>query len=331
MSTANTVFIPLINDFIAHFEQSNEALAPQALVIRLPETNTSYTVAQLITLRDTLQARQNTVQACRTAQQIARGQINLQKAALLTQFNLFTALLDGYFRNTDFYEARPLAPSLSDGQENFTRPLVDAMVLWEEINEGPAPAGVVLPLKLGDATMHGAFASAVSALQFAYATEQRKSRGLVLARARRNRVQNTAYEAMKSYREAVPGMLSNFPELIETLPRLSPLPGHTPEAVNASAVFVAPNESRVVYDASTDVMLHSYQLRGSAGDDYDDEDAVVIATNAPGAPREFVTAFGLNQPGAQIALKVYVLLTTGNEAGSAAMVVERPVSVPLAA
>ena len=331
MSTPNTVFIPLFNDFIAHFEQCNEALAPQSLVIRLPETNTSYTLAQFTTLRDTVQARQNTVQACRTTQQIARGQINLKKAALLAQFNLFTALLDGYFRNTEFYDARPLAPSFSDGQENFTRPLVDAMILWEEINEGPAPAGVALPLTLGDGTVHGAFASSISALQFAYATEQRKSRGLVLARARRDRVQNTAYEVMKSYREAVPGMLSNFPELVETLPRLTPLPGHTPEAVNAIAIFVAPNQSKVVYDASTDAMLHSYQLRGNVGDDYSDEDAVVIATHSPTDPMEFVVPFGLNQPGATVALKVYVILTTGNEAGSAAMFVERPAAVPLAA
>lgn len=321
----------MLNDYLAHFEQCNDAIAPQALVIRLPETNTSYTYAQVLALRDTLQARQNTVQACRTTQQIARGQVNLQKAALLVQFNLFTALLDGYFRNTEFYDARPLAPSVTDGQENFTRPLVDAMILWEEINGSLAPAGVTLPLTLGDGTTHGSFASAISALQFAYAGEQRKSRGVVLARARRNRVQNTAYELMKSYREAVPGKLSNFPELIETLPRLSPLPGHTPAAVNASAVFVAPGSSMIVHDASTDAMLHSYQLRGTAGDEYDEEDAVVIATNAPGAPREFLTSFGLNQPGARVAFKVFVILTTDNEAGSAAMSVERPVSVPLAA
>ena len=65
--------------------------------------------------------------------------------------------------------------------------------------------------------------------------------------------------------------------------------------------------------------------------DYSDEDAVVIATNEPGAPREFVTPFGLNQPGVHVALKVFVILTTGNEAGSAAMFVQRSVSVPLAA
>jgi len=39
---------------------------------------------------------------------------------------------------------------------------------------------------------------------------------------------------------------------------------------------------------------------------------------------EFLTDFGLTQPGAQVALKLYVVLTTGNEAGSPAMVVLRP-------
>jgi len=57
----------------------------------------------------------------------------------------------------------------------------------------------------------------------------------------------------------------------------------------------------------------------------------VIATHAPGDPKEFVTTFGLNQPGAEIALKVFVVLATGNEAGSAPMIVERPMSVQLLA
>ena len=133
---------------------------------------------------------------------------------------------------------------------------------------------------------------------------------------------------MKVYREGVPGSgVANFPVLVETLPRLTPLPGHTPAAVNASAVFTAPNGSKVVYDASADGLLHSYQLRGNVGGDYSDEDAIVIATHTPGEAREFLTPFGLNQPGAQVALKVYVILTTGNEAGSGAMLVHRPANV----
>ena len=46
---------------------------------------------------------------------------------------------------------------------------------------------------------------------------------------------------------------------------------------------------------------------------------------------EFITPFGLTQPGAKAAFKVFVVLTTGNEAGSVERVVERPLAVPLAA
>jgi hypothetical protein len=95
------------------------------------------------------------------------------------------------------------------------------------------------------------------------------------------------------------------------MPRLSPLPGHTPNAVNASAIFQAANATRVVYDGSNDLMLERYELRGTVRDHYDDQDAVVIATRVPGDPKEFVTTFGLNQAGAEIALKVFVVLTTG--------------------
>lgn len=61
------------------------------------------------------------------------------------------------------------------------------------------------------------------------------------------------------------------------------------------------------------------------------EDEAVLDTHGPNAPREFLTTFGLTQPGAQIALKVFVILNTDNESGSAPMIVERPVSLPLAA
>ena len=57
---------------------------------------------------------------------------------------------------------------------------------------------------------------------------------------------------------------------------------------------------------------------------YHKGDAVTLATHAPAEPREFVTGFGLTQPGTQAAFKVFVVLDTGNEAGSAAMTVERP-------
>jgi len=50
----------------------------------------------------------------------------------------------------------------------------------------------------------------------------------------------------------------------------------------------------------------------------------VVETNSPEDGLEFITNFGLNQPGTQATFKVYVVLNTGREAGSAPMTVSRP-------
>lgn len=329
--TGNSSYVPTMNQFIAHWGQCNAVLGATPLVIPGPN-NTTVTRAQFTTARDVLVTQYNTIQACLIAQQVARSTINSRKAALLVTANHFNNVLDAYYRRTDFYAARPNVPSLSDGQEVFSRPLGNVMSLWVRLNAGPAPAGITLPLVLPGAVDQAGFSSAVSALQFAYSDEDAKAQDLTLARATRDRLQEEAYNLMKSYRETVPVRLAAFPDLLNPLPRLTPLPGHTPEAVNASAVFQAPASTKVVYTGSNDLQLERYELRGNVGDHYSDEDAIVIATNLPGDAREFVTNFGLTQPGAEIALKVFVVLTTGNEAGSAAMLVERPaLSLPLAA
>ena len=329
--TGPSSYVPTMTSFNSHWLEANVRLGVKPYIVRLPDGNTALTQAQFAALRGTLEAQQNSVQACLAQQQIARGNINLQKAAFLEQFALFVSVLDGYFQNTAFYALRPTAPSFHDGQEAFSRPLGAMMNLWLEINAGPAPAGVTLPLVLSDGATQGSFASALSALQFAYATEDRKEMLVGLARAKRNLIQKQAYEAMKMYREGARNAFRAFPELLDTLPRLTPVAGRTPVPVAASALFQAPNASKVVHDASTDPLLHSYQLRGTVGEHYNEEDAVVIASHFPQEPREFLTPFGLTQPGAQVAFKVFVILTTDNEAGSAALLVERPLALPLAA
>jgi hypothetical protein len=317
--------------FAEHWLIGNTLLgAPKHVKIGLADKS-EITQAIFDGWRTTLQTQQNAVQTALTATQIARGNVNVMKTALLQKFGLFTTQVDGYYQGTGFYAARPYAPTFNDGKENFLRPLGAMMNLWAEMNADTAPAGVTLPLVLGDETDQGAFASALSALIFAFALMEKKELSLAVARGKRNVTQAKAYETMRQYREVAPGKYHLHPEMIETLPRLTPLPGHTPARVNASAVLEGQNQSKIIYDASADSMLAQYELRATAGGDYNDEDAVLVATNEPGAPREFVTPFGLTQPGAKVAFKVFVVLTTGNEAGSAEMVVQRPVSLPLAA
>ena len=313
-----------MEEYIPHWEEADDLLSPQALVVRLPGNNTVVTRAQFEEWHDALVLQQNLVQLRLVKQYRARGAINLKKAALLKLLNLFTSVLDGYFTGTEFHAGRPYAPSITDGKEAFLWPMQDAVNLWETINEGAAPAGVALPLTLSGDVTQESFAEAVEALEEAYKKEQRVALALTLARGKRNLMQEKIYAVMKGYREVVPGICAAFPELLETLPRLTLLPGHTPVAVPAQAEFVAPDGSRVTHGASDEKTIKCYQLRGNVGEAYNEEDAMVLATHAPDAPRVFEVRFGLTQAGARVALKVFVILETGNEAGSEVMVVERP-------
>ena len=326
MITGPSSYDSTMREFNQHWTSANTKLAPTPVILTLPD-GTSMSRVQFAALHSALLAQQDVVQTWTVDVQIARGDLYVRKAALLARLNLFTSLVDGSYQGTGFYAARPLVPSISDGKEVFLTPLGDAMKLWKRMDEGVAPAGVTLPLVLGDGCSQGEFASALSGLCFAYADLEGKELDLRIARGDRNVIQKRAYAAMKMYREGAENKFVLHPELIESLPRLTPLPGHTPQAVNSSAIIEGTNQSKVVYDASTEATLVRYELRGNSGDEYNDEDAVVIASHEPGEPMEFVTAFALTQPGAKAAFKVFVVLTTGNEAGSAEMVVQRPLAL----
>lgn len=319
---SNATYIPTMNEFCAHWEQVDIALTPDLSV--MGEDGVSVALDQFEILRDDLQELMNLVIARLNDQEIARGDLKLLKRLALDQLNAFLAQLDAFYAGTAIANARPNVPSITEGQDGFMRPLVDMLTLWETINTRPAPAGVVLPLVLTGGLTQAQFAGTVANLTQLYVAERRAAKRVDLARAERDVMKLRVRAVMKGYRLMVLARCAAFPALVETIPDLTAKPGHTPKAVAASAVFVAPNQAKVVYEASEEEDLARYELRGHPGEEYDEEDAVVIETNDPQDVREFLTNFGLTQPGASVALKVFVRLGTGNEAGSAAMVVTRP-------
>ena len=321
--TDNASYVPTMNEFIAHWTDVDAALGISLVVVR--EDNISIDRVNFTNLRQALESNEQSVIDALNDAQIARGAIDQKKAHLLVWLNEFNGMLDSYWKPTPFHHARPRMPGPSDGQERFLDPMRDMKSLWTKLNAADEPPGVTLPLALSDGTLVADLQAAITALQAMYATEKDAEQDAAINRARRKQTMAAAYATMKAYRVVVPSRCRQFPTLVETLPALTPPDGHTPDAVNASAVFEAPDKSKVVYDASGEATLARYELRGNPGESYDDSDAIVILTNTPQQTREFVTNFGLTQPGTKVALKVFVVLTTGNEAGSATMVVERTV------
>lgn len=318
--TDNASYGPTINEFLPHWGDVNAILPPAAPLV----LKTGLTRAGLVTLRDELLAQLDLVQEELNDVETASAALVLKRQVLLARLNEFNALVDAFFEGTPLQAARPKAPGIGEGEEKFMEPLRDMKSLWAKINAMVAPPGVALPLVLDGGLTLAGFITLLDELKAAFEAVPVAEQDLKIERLKRDAKFKVIYEALRLYRLAVPARLPGNEVLLAALPRLSPEPGSTPDAVSASAVFQAPDEMKVVYDASEEADLKEYQLRGNAGAVFKSEDAVVIATNAKEAPREFVSNFGLTQPGAKVAVSVYVVTNTGNQKGSAPMTVTRP-------
>ena len=317
----NASYIPTINEFLPHWADVNTALPPlKPLVLK-----TGLARAGLVTLRDGLQTQLDLVQEELNDVEMAAEALKQKRQSLLARLNEFNGVIDAYYEGTTLQAARPLAPGIGEGEEKFTEPLRDMKSLWAKLNAQAAPPGVTLPLALDGDFVQADFATLMQELKDAFEGVALAEQDLKLERLTRDAKFKVVYEALRLYRLAVPARLPNDEVLLAALPRLTPEPGSTPDAVDASAVFQAPDHFKVVYGASEAGDLKEYQLRGNAGGTFSSQDAVVIATNAKDATREFVSTFGLTQPGAKVSVAVYVITLTGNQKGSAPMTITRPV------
>jgi hypothetical protein len=77
--------------------------------------------------------------------------------------------------------------------------------------------------------------------------------------------------------------------------------------------------------ALSNLMLSLYIIGGVVVFDYTADDESTLITIPAGGALTYNTSAGFGIPGSAVSYKVYVRLTTGNEAGSDAVTVTRPV------
>lgn len=310
-------YISTINEFISHWELANANLGVGNEVILAGGKG----VNDLKSLRTSLHTQRSAVEDALNSQVIASSTTKQHKAALIDRFHQFAANVRALYEGSPFESALPHQPRATDAESKFSIPLVDALNLWQRINT----SGTVITLP--GAYDEGNFADDIDDLHIEYITWAKAGSDLKIARGQRNALQDEIYPMLKQYRQIIPGRFAAGSVYIETLPRLSPLPGATPKAVNASAVWdAAETKARLTWDASSNNKLKEYEVRYTPGTHYDEDDEIVVVNILPNAPRELLTDAGLTQPGASSSYKVYVILTTGNQKGSDTMVVTRPLA-----
>lgn len=327
-------YIPTANEFLAHWADADAALLPGGLVLAeepgvIPA---GFNRSGLLVLRDTMQADLDTVQDKLNDLQIVSGGLELQKEALYKMMTLFLGVMDGYYANTEYYRARPDAPGIGAGEERFVGPMRDVQSLWEKLNAAPAPSGVTLPITVNVGTVEtpqvktqANFEAALNTLKGKYAERAAAEQAVKLARSKRDKTMKHIRAVLVAYRAAAETRLAANAALLATLPRVTPLPGHTPEKVSIAATFVPPDIAQVTHGESADPDFKEYQLRGSIGDDGNTEDAVVLATHTARVPSPFSTQHGLGAPGGAVSLWVFVVTNDGNERASDRAVVQRPI------
>ena len=271
---------------------------------------------------DAFEAQINDLQAKLNDGEVLRADLTLKKQALLTRLVQFNEKIRAFFPDSKWLGALPRVPGIGEGQGRFMEPVEDIRSLWLKINADPGTASPV--------TLLGGYSAALFQTDF----ETQKSRyaeladaeiSITIARNERNAIQGTIYSILKSHRQVLPTFFAAGDAIVESLPRLTPLPGSTPEAVIATAQWQpASQDAQVSWSESDNPDLDSYEVRMSPGPDYSTDDEVVVGSVPASAPRVLNTAAGLSAPGVTAGFKVYVITNTGNERGSNPVHVERP-------
>jgi len=309
-------YVPTSEEFITHWGLANGALgAGHEIVLK-----GGVTLAVLMTKKGSLVEKRSLLQAKLTTLEVARGDIEDRKKTMLDLFNKLTDRVRSLHAGSKWERALPTAPGINDGLGNFTDPVEIAASLWKMINDDPALADMVIV-----GVTHAEFVTQIAELKAAFTARTEAGTVADVTREERNDLQDEIYDVLKNYRQALPSHFATGHALIDSLPRLTPEPGATPEAVTATVVYVpATGQVRITHTKSTAANFAQYEYRMTRGLTWSDDDDEVIGNVTDIDTLEFLTNAGVETAGVSAVYRAFVKTTTGNEKGSNTVLITRP-------
>lgn len=322
-------YVQTTEQFLSHWELAN-SVSPPGVPLLVPSLaqppGPAIAIATLETLYQELLDKRAELQSKLNSQEMARGAINQLKALLLARANLFNEAVRGQLPGSVYEEALPNVPGILMSQAPFTEPLDDAVDVWQRINDD---AGIGADIVLSDGTTQAPFAADVETLKTLYRNFNKAEVHTGFTRSQRNRIQDKIYPILKQYRAVLPTKFPKDHELIPSMPKLSPEPGSTPDAVSMTAVFnSATNQVEISHTKSDAADFAEYEYQMVPGPVWSEEDATVIGNVTNINSLTFTTTQGVQSPGVTATYKVFTRTTTGNLAGSEPISVTRPSAVP---
>lgn len=284
------------------------------------------TVDTLEEYRDDLDGLRDAVTDAGVDRTLAREELNGMIATLQVRLVAFNAWVRANLAGMAYARSLNDAFAVGEGEAAVHQGVRALTRLWTKVNAiATPPEGVTLPLLLAGGYTVAMLETDRLALVALYQALSDAEVDLRLAREMRNDHQDLIYPVLKAYRAKLPTLLPEGHALVASMPVLTPPDGHTPDAVTVSGSWNATtHQAELTWGESSDADLREYQVRGVSGDEYIGDDESLLATVPAGGARTLATDFALGTPGLTTSFKVYVVLDTGRERGSAVVVVHRP-------
>lgn len=209
-------YLPVLDQFLAHWAQVNAQLGPAPLVLK-----GGFTRADLQSARDGLLAAQTPIESAANALQMAQAHRDSLRLALLPLARQLRAAVRDRLAGTPYERALPTLPAARAPQTRFLQPLGDMADLWTRINADAALPDVPRPLVLPGGGTAAQLTGQVDALRAAWAAVAEAEGTLRLMRNRRDALLPGLRARLLEYRRAIAGRLVPADPLAASLPALS--------------------------------------------------------------------------------------------------------------
>lgn len=257
---------------------------------------------------------------------VAAGTRDLLRDTLRQRIIEFRGAVEFRLGNTGYPRGLPDTPHQQASQQKFLAAMQEAKRLWGKINAASNVPDFTPPMLLRDDYTVAMFTTDMQSLEAAYTAVKNGEVEAKVARGERDKVLPRLRDRFVEYRQAIRVEYGDDHPFAVSLPAVSAAPGSTPQAVEATGIWNDGIQQAIIsWQESTAPNVESYQLRYSPPPNYDTQSDQVIATIEPGIG-QVITSVGLASPGSTALYRIYVILATGNEAGSNTVSITRPVS-----
>ena len=315
-------YIPTGQEFESHWSNVDaDRVANTLPVFALPD---GYGLATLATDLATLQASITGMEDVDNTLGLAVSTRNTWKETVRNAIMNFRETVQFKLKNSGYPANAPLTPHKDGGEQKLVKAADDVVNLWARIDADSSVPNFTAPLVLRGGITLASFTADLATLREKIKAVNDAEGDGSFARTKRDLLLSPFRDRLVAYREAVRIEYGVGHALVTTLPDVYSGPGSTPDAVTLSGMWdEVAMEASLTWTPSSNPNFSSYEIRVSPGATYDSGNSTIAGT-IPAGGEELRTTQELESLGDTASFKVFVVLTTGNRAGSNIVTITRP-------